>query len=187
MSDEELIDGILEGDDESFRILVQRYHVKVINVCIGLLHDRRDAEDVAQEVFIQVFKSLNRFRRQSALATWIYRIAVNKSINFLRHSKSRRYALNLEDADSDAFAGAYSDPEETPSDILLNKELQKTLHRAIDSLPLKQRIAFSLHKYEDLSYQEVAETMETSLSAVESLIHRAKLNLQKKLSAYYKD
>lgn len=186
MADEELIDRILGGERESFRILVQRYHTKVINICIGLVHNYQDAEDIAQDVFIEIFQSLGRFRRQSTLYTWIYRIAVNKSINFLRKAKLRRYAGSLEKmffspSGTSQKIEMHPASDCTPTEILVNKEKALALHQAIDSLPLNQRIAFTLHKYEDLSYKDVAETMELSLSAVESLIHRAKLNLQRKL------
>lgn len=188
MSDEELIDRILEGDEEAFGALLERYHVKVINVCLGILHNRSDAEDAAQEVFIQVFQSIDGFRRQSALSTWIYRIAVNKSINHLRKSRNRANILTVDPAGGFGdISGQYPAAGKTPADILLTNEMRRTIRRAMDSLPEKQRVAFALHKYEDLSYKEIAETMGLSLPAVESLIHRAKKNLQKKLTRFQKE
>jgi RNA polymerase sigma-70 factor, ECF subfamily len=189
MSDEELIQRILEGDQNCFRTLVQKYHVMVINTCFGLLHIREDAEDVAQDVFIEIYQSLNRFRQESKLSTWIYRIAVNKSINYLRKVKMRQRIRSLEHALIDDNSPGLDFPapsSDDPSAIMDTKEKAKILHQAIESLPDNQRVAFALYKFEDLAYKEIAEVMDTSLSAVESLIHRAKINLQKKLMGYYK-
>jgi RNA polymerase sigma-70 factor, ECF subfamily len=190
MSDEELIQRILEGDQNCFRTLVQKYHVMVINTCFGLLHIREDAEDVAQDVFIEIYQSLNRFRQESKLSTWIYRIAVNKSINYLRKVKMRQRIRSLEHALIDDNSPGLDLPapsSDDPSVIMDTKEKAKILHQAIESLPDNQRVAFALYKFEDLAYKEIAEVMDTSLSAVESLIHRAKINLQKKLMGYYKE
>jgi RNA polymerase sigma-70 factor, ECF subfamily len=190
MSDEELIQKILEGNKLCFRTLVQQYHVMVINTCFGLLHIREDAEDVAQDVFLEVYQSLYKFRSESKLSTWIYRIAVNKSINYLRKMKIRQRIKSLEHAfveDDRIGMELPADPSEIPSAILDNKEKAKILHQAIDSLPESQKIAFVLHKHEDMAYKDIAEVMGLSLTAVESLIHRAKMNLQKKLMVYYKD
>jgi RNA polymerase sigma-70 factor, ECF subfamily len=190
MSDQELIQKILEGDKHCFRDLVQQYHVMVINTCYGLVHIREDAEDVAQEVFLEIYQSLARFRSESRLSTWIYRIAVNKSINYLRKVKVRQRTKSIEPAYSHDDHEGMQVPaaaSENPFNILNNKERSKFLYEALDALPENQKIAFVLHQYEDLSYKEITDIMKLSLSAVESLIHRAKINLQKKLMDYYKD
>jgi RNA polymerase sigma-70 factor, ECF subfamily len=188
MSDEELIWKIKQGDKTGFRGLVMLYHTMVINTCFGFLHNKEDAEDVAQEVFMDVFRSLTTFRFQSKLSTWIYRIAINKSINYLRKTKVRQTLKSLEPAykENDPAFQVPTLPSDLPTEILDNQEMAYILHNAIDSLPENQRSAFVLHKYEDLAYKEISEIMGMSLSAVESLIHRAKLNLQKKLISYYK-
>jgi RNA polymerase sigma-70 factor, ECF subfamily len=189
MSDEGLIQEILGGNQNCFRMLVQKYHVMVINTCFGLLHNREDAEDVAQDVFIEIYQSLNRFRKESKLSTWIYRIAVNKSINYLRKVKMRQRIRSLEHAlldDTSICLDLPAPSSDDPLAIMDTKEKAMILHQAIDSLPESQRVAFTLYKFEDLAYKEIAEVMDMSLSAVESLIHRAKFNLQKKLMGYYK-
>jgi RNA polymerase sigma-70 factor (ECF subfamily) len=160
----------------------------VFKACYNILNNYEDAEDVAQEVFIEAYLSISGFRGESRLSTWLYRISVNKAKNLLRKNKwqllLQRFERFLpgeksENKDLEDFS-AYEDMNR-----MERTEDQKILFSAIESLPENQRIAFSLNKFDDLSYQEIAEAMQTSLSAVESLIHRAKLNLQKRLSNHF--
>jgi RNA polymerase sigma-70 factor (ECF subfamily) len=183
-----LIDKILEGDQLAFKELVEKYQTMIINTCIGFLHDKQDAEDIAQEVFVEVFYSLGKFRKEANLSTWLYRIAVNKSLNFLRSNKRRQWIQGFEDAMGIGRSGQ-TEPIETrhPGVEMETKEEAAMLHVTINSLSENQRIAFTLNKYEDLSYSEIAEVMGVSVSSVESLIHRAKINLQQKLMNYYKN
>jgi len=186
--DKILIDKISEGDQLAFKELVEKYQTMVINTCIGFLHDKQDAEDISQEVFIEVFASLRKFRKEAKLSTWMYRIAVNKSLNFLRSKKRRQWIQNLEDV-----LGMNRQDHKQPIEMrnpAIDLEMQEEallLHNAINSLSENQRIAFTLNKYEDLPYSEISEIMGASLSSVESLIHRAKLNLQQKLMHHYKN
>ena len=189
MSDSGLIDKIKRGDQQAFKLLFDKYHLRVFNTCMGFLHNKNDADDITQEVFIEVYKSINKFRADSKLSTWIYRIAVNKSLNFIRDNKRSKWLKSIETIltgairnDVEIKHGSGYDPEM----ILENKEKAEMLHKTIDSLPKNQKIAFTLNKYEDLSYKQISEVMDISLSSVESLIHRAKKNLQEKLLNYYK-
>ena len=183
-----LIDKILEGDQLAFKELVEKYQTMIINTCIGFLHDKQDAEDIAQEVFVEVFYSLGKFRKEAKLSTWLYRIAVNKSLNFLRSKKRRQWIQRFEDAMGIGRPGQ-TEPIETrhPGVEMETNEEAAMLHVTINSLSENQRIAFTLNKYEDLSYSEIADVMGVSVSSVESLIHRAKINLQQKLMNYYKN
>lgn len=169
--------------------VVKTFHKNVYHTCFGFVHNKQDAEDIAQDVFIEVYRSVSRFRGDSRLSTWIYRISVNKSLNHIRKYKNSKLLYPIEllfhgvkDEDNRIDLSEPSSNE----DNVERKEMKKILHQAIDSLPEKQRTAFTLSKFDDLSYNEIAEVMETSLSAVESLIHRAKLGLQKKLLKYNK-
>jgi RNA polymerase sigma factor (sigma-70 family) len=189
-SDEaQLISAIRSGDQESFRFLVEKYQDNIIRTSKGFVHSRDDAEDIAQEVFIEVFKSVNKFRGESELSTWIYRIAVNKSLNFLKSASRRKFLSFFDYTDSENIA-LRNDPVAS-SDYYADEELNKSeqseeVMKAIDRLPAKQRTAFILNKYDDLTYQEIANVMHTTVSAVESLLFRAKKSLQKKLYAFYK-
>lgn len=187
-SDRILIDKILEGDQPAFKELVEKYQTMVINTCIGFLHNKQDSEDIAQEVFIEVFNSISKFRKEAKLSTWMYRIAVNKSLNFLRSKKRRQWIQNLEDV-----LGMNRQDQKQPIEMrnpAIDLEMQEEallLHNAINSLSENQRTAFTLNKYENLSYAEIAEVMGVSLSSIESLIHRAKINLQQKLMHHFKN
>ncbi|MBE0674695.1 MAG: RNA polymerase sigma factor [Bacteroidales bacterium] len=187
-NDNQLLEGLKSGNRDAFSILVEKYHVKVIRTCTGFVHSQADAEDLAQEVFIEVFRSVNKFRGDSELSTWIYRIAVNKSLNFLRSSARRRIFSFITGNNGqevplapDIVAGDESNPDET-----MNRNDQaEALRKALASLPENQRTAFVLNKYEDMSYKEIADVMSISMGSVESLIFRAKQNLQKRLFAFY--
>lgn len=190
MNDKELIQKIASKDQGAFKVLVDRYQTLVINTCYNFLGNRQDAEDVAQEVFFQVYKSAQTFRREAKISTWLYRIAVNRSLNFIRDKKRSGWLKNL----SSLLEGERQEVVEVPAsdsdrpDVALEeKERNVVVQRAIDSLPDKQRAAFVLHKYEGLSYKEITEILHRSLSSVESLIHRAKSNLQRKLIYYLQE
>ena len=190
MTDEELVRKIIGGDHLAFKRLVDRYQHLVINTCYNLIGNRQDSEDVAQEVFFQVYKSARKFRREAKFSTWLYRIAVNRSLNFIRDNKRFRWLESLSsllEGENQRVSDVPASNSDRPDIALEKKERDAAVQRAIDSLPAKQRAAFVLHKYEGLSYQEIAEILERSLSSVESLIHRAKSNLQRELVRHLKE
>ncbi|MDX9881921.1 MAG: RNA polymerase sigma factor [Prolixibacteraceae bacterium] len=188
MDDRQFIEQIKQGNEAAFRQLVEQHQKIVVNTCFSLVHNADDADDLAQEVFIEAFNSAQNFRGESKVSTWLYRIAVNKSLNFIRDNKKRKFFKRIEDV---FFGRNYTNSEaglssEEPDQNLQEKQKAVILHKAIDSLPENQRIAFTLNKYEDLSYKEISDVMNVSLASVESLIHRAKKNLQEKLYDCYK-
>lgn len=178
MSEQELILGVRQKNETAFREVVERYRSGILNTCYAMVHDTDDAEDIAQEVFIELHRSAGGFRGDSRLSTWLYRIAVNKSLNHLSKNKRKKFITNGTEEFNNIPCSETHPAEQ--------KENRKILHTAIDSLPKNQKIAFTLHKYDDLSYKEIADIMDISLSSVESLIFRAKKNLQHKLEKYYK-
>jgi RNA polymerase sigma-70 factor (ECF subfamily) len=190
MTDREIIRGIIQRDPLVFNEVVNQYHQHVIRTCYSLVHDDHDARDLAQEVFIEMLESAEYFRGEAKLSTWIYRIAVNKSLNHLRRQKRKQILVRLgfRTGIGENPPEAENVPGHEPADAgLEERELRKALHLAIGSLPANQRIAFTMHRYEELSYKEIAEVMNVSVSSVESLLHRAKLNLQQRLEKYYRD
>ncbi|WP_346858972.1 RNA polymerase sigma factor [uncultured Draconibacterium sp.] len=189
MSDTEIIKQLQEGNEQAFRKLVETHQKLVVNTCFGLVHNREDAEDIAQEVFIEVFRNIDRFRAESKLSTWLYRIAVNRSLNHIRDNKKQKWFQSFEDEvteKSKKLQQLATSKSDHPEFELENKQRALILHEAIGSLPKNQQVAFTLSKYEELSYQEIAEIMELSVSSVESLLFRAKKGLQKKLYSCYK-
>jgi RNA polymerase sigma-70 factor (ECF subfamily) len=189
MSDTKIIEQLKQGNETAFKNMVDSYQKLVVNTCYGMVHNREDAEDIAQDVFIEVYRKIQDFREDSKLSTWLYRIAVNRSLNHIRDNKKHRWFRSFEDEVSEKCK-KYLEVEAAKSDEpeyeLENQQRAIILKEAINSLPKNQKVAFILSKYEDLSYHEIAEVMELSVSSIESLIFRAKKGLQKKLYKCYK-
>ena len=158
----DLIERLKERDESAFKQLVNKHKDRVYNTCLGFLRNPQDAEDIAQEVFIQVYDSINEFREDAALSTWIYRIAVTKSLELIRYQKRKKRSGFFK-----AMSSFFSEPDDEadesgymhPGVQLENKERAAVLFHEIEQLPERQRIAFTLQKVEGLSYQEVAEVM----------------------------
>jgi RNA polymerase sigma-70 factor (ECF subfamily) len=184
MTDKQITEGIHKGDEYAFKELIDKYQSLVLNTSNSFLHNRHDAEDVTQEVFIEAFRSLSKFKGQSGLSTWLYRITVNKSLNYIRDNKKRNIMKRIDNV----FKGgtdSVSEPADTgeqygEAEEADNKRIE-TLHKSIGTLPKNQKIAFTLSNFEDLSYKQISEIMDISLASVEGLIHRAKKNVRKEI------
>jgi len=188
MTETEIIQKLQEGNEAAFKELVDNYQKMVVNTCFGILHNHFDSEDVAQDVFIEVYRSVKNFRADAKISSWLYRIAVNRSLNFIRNNKKNKRLQSFEDAtktQNTPIENMISAKNEGADFSLENEQRTNMLYMAVDSLPENQRVAFTLNKYEDLSYKEISDVMDLSVSSVESLIHRAKKNLQKKLYSCY--
>jgi RNA polymerase sigma factor (sigma-70 family) len=176
----ELIQGLRNGDEAAFKYLVDNYQDRVFNTAIGIVQNAEDAEDVAQEVFIQVFRSIHAFKAESKLSTWIYRITTTRALDLLRSRKSKKRFGFLQRLFGDGNEPLHELPDfNHPGVAMDRKENASKLFKAISQLPENQKTAFTLHKLEDLSYQEISNIMQTSVPAIESLMHRAKQNLRK--------
>jgi RNA polymerase sigma factor (sigma-70 family) len=187
LSETDFISQLQQGDSSAYKELVKEFGDKVFNTTIGILQNEEDAEDTTQEVFIEVFKSVHGFKGESKLSTWIYRIAVIKAYEYLRRKKRKKRFAQVQSLFGMESVIPQTDKQHFyhPGAQLENKERAAILFAAIDKLPDNQKTAFILHKTEGLSYIEVAEVMKTSVSSVESLMFRAKQNLQKLLADYY--
>jgi RNA polymerase sigma-70 factor (ECF subfamily) len=154
-----------------------------------MLQNREDAEDVTQEIFITIHININEFREESSLSTWIYRIALNKCLEFIRKKDRKKRSGIFKwifSSDGERAIENHSDFMH-PGIQLENQERAKVLFKAIELLPEQQKTAYILHKLEQVSYNEIASIMEVSLSSVESLLFRAKQNLKKHLTIYYEE
>jgi len=185
-SDDELIVQLIDGDQNAFRELVESNQDKVINTCFSFVKNKEDAEDIAQEVFIEIHQSIAGFRKDAKLSTWIYRIAVNKSLDHIRKKKRKKRFAQLVFLDSTDNNDVFEIPAlDDPEKELEDSDRRKVLAYAINQLTKNQKIALTLSKFEQLSNKEVASVLDSSVSAVEALIHRAKTNLRKKLQHYF--
>lgn len=187
MDEKVLIKPLQKGDEDAFKKLVELYQDKVYNTVLGFLHSPEDAEDISQEVFIEVFNAIGKFRGGAKLSTWIYRIAINKSLELIRKQKrQKRFAFFTNIFEMPENKKLYVADFDHPGVQLEHKENARVLFAAIAKLPENQKVVFTLHKVEGLSYQEISKILQLSLSSVESLMFRAKKKLQKLLADFYK-
>lgn len=173
ISDKELVQAILNGDTERYAEVVERYQQLVSNICYKLAGNKIDVEEVVQTVFVELYFSLTRFRFQAQLTTYIYKLTLNTVTKTL--NKNKRYEQWDNKLDNNFCTPAIDD-------TMVKDERTRELYAAIDRLKYEQRVALMLHCFDDMSYKEVAEVMEVSLSKVETLIFRAKKNLKKILT-----
>lgn len=189
LEEKEIISRLKKNDEKAFQILVDLFSKKVYNSCIGMLQNTEDAEDVSQEIFITIHTNIHLFKEESSLSTWIYRISINKCLEFIRKKNRKKRSgifKSIFSSDGEKAIENHSDFSH-PGIQLENQERAKILFEAIDKLSEQQRTAYILHKIDQVSYNEIAEIMELSLSAVESLLFRAKQNLKKHLAIYYEE
>ncbi|MEO6455578.1 MAG: RNA polymerase sigma factor [Ginsengibacter sp.] len=186
MDERILIERLKNKDNSAFKEIVEAKHVMVYNTVLGIVQNAEDAEDVAQDVFVQVYESINTFKQESKLSTWLYRIAISKAMDHLRRKKRKKrfaFVQSLFGNNEELI----NDPPDFfhPGIILENKQNAAVLFKAIRNLPQNQHTAFILNKIEGLSYHEISDIMKLSVPAVDSLLQRAKTNLRKYLMNYY--
>jgi RNA polymerase sigma-70 factor (ECF subfamily) len=173
--DQALVERVQQGDKSAFDILVLKYQNKIIQLAYRYVHDHDEARDVAQEAFIKAYRSLGRFRGDSAFFTWIYRIAINTAKNHLVASGRRPPRSDLDAQEAEQYEGATGLREyATPEHVLLRDELKETIASAIRELPDDLRTAITLRELEGLSYEEIAQAMECPIGTVRSRIFRAR-------------
>ena len=174
--EQELIQQVLTGDKEQYALIVKEYQTAVGNLCYKLTGNSIDVDEVTQQVFVELYTALPRFRHASRLSTYIYRITINVIAKMIKHNK-RHVSYEYETADNNTL-----DYQRSREEQILQEEQHRRLHEAIGQLKQEQRTALVLYSFKGLSYQDIADVMQVSLSKVESLIFRAKKNLQKMLT-----
>ena len=180
-----------KGDNAAFRTLVERYQRKVYSLAYGMVHNPEDAQELTQEAFIKAFRNLGRFHGSSSFYTWLYRITVNVSIDFLRKNKRFGDSVDYDDriahheqVDRSDFPLVSSVGTERPDRVHRRRELAEQIQRAIGMLSESHRMVILLREIEGLSYAEIAETLEIPKGTVMSRLHHARQNLQRTLRPY---
>jgi len=180
---------IAAGKDTALAALYNAFGARVFNTALGYLQNAGEAEEVTQDVFVKIYQSASRFEGKSAVSTWIYRIAINQSLDRLAHrNRQKRFGMMVRFFKGDSVEPQNDLPHfDHPGIQLEQKENARILFKAIESLPEQQKTAFILSFVEELPRQEVADVMQVSLKAVESLLQRAKANLRTRLDDFYED
>ena len=181
VSSEDLMAQVAEGDEYAFEVLVRRHQTSILNLIYRYVGDRTKAKDLAQEVLIRVWRAANRYEPKAKFTTWIYCIAANLCLNELKSSGKKKLFFSESPIEEGQTLNEESNVSPSAEDILLAEERSRQISHALQSLPENQRMALILKKYDNLSYGEIAKIMECSISAVESLLVRAKRNLKEKL------
>lgn len=187
MNERELIFLLKKKDRKAFKTIVETWQNMVYNTALGILQNEEDAEDTAQEVFIQVYESISSFKEESKFSTWLYRITISKSMDHIRKKKRKKRFAFIQSLYG-KNDGVMIDPPDFfhPGVSIEKKENAAALFKAIEKLPANQKTAFVLSRLEGLSYMQISEVMKLSDAAVDALLQRAKKNLQTNLKEYYK-
>lgn len=185
--DTELMIRVRDGDRDAFRQLVERHQKSIVNYCYRCVGDSWEAEDIAQKVFVQVFRFAPRYQPSARFSTWLFTIARNTALNECR--RRQRHPLDsmeeLSEAREDSHGLQFADARTAPPDEeMKQRELEQKIQEAIQSLPENQRTAISLLRYHEMSYEEIAKVVGCSVSATKSLLFRARESLKAKLGEY---
>ena len=178
-----LMERIGEGDHEAFRELVERHQNAVIGTVAKMLGNASESEDIAQQVFLRIWKNAKRYRPDAKFTTYLYTITRNLVFNETRR-KSRKKEVSSDEREEHSNQLVEASPDRQPDAELLQAELQEAVDKAIAGLPEAQRMAVVLRRYEQLSYEEIADVLGLSVSAVKSLLFRARTSLREALSGY---
>lgn len=188
ISDQKVVDQVLAGDMDAFAILVERYQNRIYSAVLNYVYNTDDAVDITQEAFVRAYTKLRSFTSGSTFYTWLYRIAINAAIDFLRKRKSKP----LDSLDDPRFAELGFEPvapdgSSSPEKLAVRGEQSRIMRAAISSLSDKLRMAVVLHDVEGLSQEEVAEILQIPVGTVKSRISRGRAELRQLLSDYVGD
>lgn len=186
-SDAEMMLAVAAGDEAAYNYLVARYHRQIIHFLYRMVHNEAVAEELAQEVFLRVYRSRESYRAEAKFSTWLYRIATNLAVNHARDTKYERTAQTLELDQPDPESGTL--PEVAASDPnveqrLLREERMAAIRAHVAALPERQRMAVLMHKYQEMDYRQIGEVLKLSESATKSLLFRAYQTLRERLKDF---
>ncbi len=181
LTDEELVEDVKKGNIDAFEDIVKKYENKVYGIVFHMMKNQNEVEDLAQEVFLKVYKNLDRFKGDSSLYTWIYKITVNLCLDELKKRKNIIYLdekISVEEGEIDKELPSN---ERSQEELYEDKELKENLHRCINKLPDKQKMMIVLRDIKGFSYDEIAKITNNKIGTVKSQINRARLKLKELL------
>jgi len=184
-SDVQLMLDVKAGDDASFDLLLQKYRTPLVNFLYRMVRDTATAEDLAQEVFLRVYRARKQYSPSAKFTTWLFRIATNLALNSVRDNRHRLKDVSIDAAsspDEDAAPMQLPAPEMRIDEHMIERDRSEFIRRTIQALPEKQRVAVLLHKYEEMDYAEIAKILDCSESALKSLLFRAYETLRVQLA-----
>lgn len=176
MEDFDLVDRACAGEDLVYGILMDRYKRSVFHTVLRMVRNEDDAEDLTQEAFAKAFRNLPRFRKEFAFSTWLFRIAINNALDFLRKRRLRTISMDnaFTDDEGKSFGPYVADPNPTPQDLVIRTQKETILHTAVDRLPSRYRQLVRLRYFDQLSYKEIAAAVDEPLGTVKAQLHRSK-------------
>ena len=183
MDEREIIQKVLDGDNDAFGLLVEKYQTKVYNLALRMSGNEDDAFDLSQEAFLRAWRSLGSFHFESSFSTWLFRLTSNICLDFLR-AKKRKAAVSLtvtDDEDGEEVQLDVVDPDKTPEEAVIAAEDRQLLIRALNELPAVQRQILTMRAIDDLSYTQIAEILQIEEGTVKSRLSRARTALRNKL------
>ena len=186
-SDAAIMLRVAAGDESGFNYLVEKYHRPMVHFLFRMVHTQAVAEELAQEVFLRVYRSRESYRAEAKFTTWLYRIATNLAVNYARDTKHERTAQNVYLDVPDAETGTtpeVADDEPTVEQRLMRDERMAAIRKHVMALPERQRMAVLMHKYQGLDYRQIGEVLKLSESATKSLLFRAYQTLREKLKDF---
>ena len=181
MSDEELVEKIKKGDIDAYEEIIKKYENKVCGIIYHMIKNQNDVEDLAQEVFIKVYKNLSKFKGDSSLYTWIYKITVNLCLDEVKKRKNIIYLDEKLEVEDGELERELPSSDKTQVELYEEKELKEKLHKCIGKLPEKQSVMIVLRDIKGFSYEEISEITSVKLGTVKSQINRARLKLKELL------
>ena len=187
LSDAEIMLQVKAGDDSAFEFLVQKYRRAMVNFMFRMAHNNAAAEDLAQEVFLRVYRSRESYEASAKFTTWLYRIATNLAVNHARDTRHERPENTVSLDEPDQESGHTLDlPDRTPSaeEAIVRRERVAAIRQRVQALPERQRIAVVMHKYQQMEYRQIADVLKLSESATKSLLFRAYETLREQLKEF---
>jgi RNA polymerase sigma-70 factor (ECF subfamily) len=184
LTDAEIMLRVKAGDDSAFEHLVEKFRRPLVGFLYRMARNHAVAEELAQEVFLRVYRSRKTYRASAKFTTWMYRIAVNLAVNHARDSRNRRGEVSLDEPKEGGAAFEVADGELTAEQNLLRRERRRAIRSQVEALPERQRLAVVMHKYQGLDYRQIAQVLKLSESATKSMLFRAYETLRESLKEF---